>query len=344
MTQAQTKTIQQLQDARALEGTLRRTLVAHIAITDRGEHRRLLKEHLAVTTRQERDITRRLADLGGAANPVQAVAGVAKEAAAITLTLAKGPADALRGPSADDVALRNAQDECASEALEIAMYDALEAIAEAAGDNGTAELARRHRAEEEAFLADLRKALPELARTVARTGSGGRRLPISPESLKDGARALALGLQTVIGRGEAPGPRPQDPGEVAAAQAHAEAQAKRPQRRAAKPAAAAKVAGTKRASATPKPSPRRPAAKPAAVKDAEGAKAPAAAPKLPKRAASAPRAEPPIADYDDMTPYEIEQLLDHVPADRLDAIEEYERANDGRDSVLDAVAAQRARA
>ena len=51
----------------------------------------------------------------------------------------------------------------ATEALEIATYDALEALAEAVGDSETAKLARRHRADEERMLADLRALIPSLA-------------------------------------------------------------------------------------------------------------------------------------------------------------------------------------
>ena len=64
--------------------------------------------------------------------------------------------------------LANAKDECASEALEIATYDAIEALAETVGDDEIAALARAHRADEERMLADLRALIPTL--TVGRAG------------------------------------------------------------------------------------------------------------------------------------------------------------------------------
>ncbi|WP_354698090.1 hypothetical protein DSM112329_03754 [Paraconexibacter sp. AEG42_29] len=338
------KTIQYLQDAHTLEGVLRRTLVAHIAVSARGEHRRLLQDHLTVTSRQERDLATRLAELGADGNPVLAVAGKAKQVAALAVTLVKGPADALRGPSGDDVALRNAQDECASEQLEIAVYDALEAIAEANDDEATAELARRHREEEQEFLEALRDAVPDLARNVVRTGAGKRRFPLATIGLVDGARALVLGVQTVISPDRTDdGPQTvgdeaaEDPGDRAAAEAKQEAAAKRPQRRAAKPA----PANPGPAAATP-PSTRRPAAAPAGVKDPEVPAEAEPVAELPKRAVAAPRDTPPLADYDDMTPYEITEMLDHLPDAKLEELERYERANASRDQVLEAVAGQRA--
>ena len=57
----------------------------------------------------------------------------------------------------------NARDECATEALEIATYDYLEAAAKAADDAPTARLAAEHRADEERMLRDLRKLIPKLA-------------------------------------------------------------------------------------------------------------------------------------------------------------------------------------
>jgi F0F1-type ATP synthase membrane subunit b/b' len=77
--------------------------------------------------------------------------------------LSKGPFDALRTHSQQERMLKNARDECATEAIEIALYDALEAAANAAGDTKTAKLATDHRKQEERMLADLRKQIGRLA-------------------------------------------------------------------------------------------------------------------------------------------------------------------------------------
>jgi F0F1-type ATP synthase membrane subunit b/b' len=79
------------------------------------------------------------------------------------LVLTKGPIDAVRTPSQQERMLKNARDECATEAIEIALYDALEAAANAAGDSKTAKLAVDHRKQEERMLADLRKQIGRLA-------------------------------------------------------------------------------------------------------------------------------------------------------------------------------------
>jgi hypothetical protein len=80
----------------------------------------------------------------------------------------KAPIDVLRGSSGEEKLLKNAKDECASEALEIATYEALERLAVEVGDGRTAELARRIRRDEERMLARLREEIKLLAAGVAR--------------------------------------------------------------------------------------------------------------------------------------------------------------------------------
>jgi ferritin-like metal-binding protein YciE len=347
----QSKITQYLQDAQALEGALRRSLIAHIAVSARDEHRALLQEHLQVTIAQEKRIAQRLKDRGVAANPAQAAFGAAKGAAALALTLAKGPADALRGPTGDDVTLRNAQDECASEALEIAVYDTLEILAVEGGDGATAELARRHRDEEQAFLTRLQDTLPGLARNVSQNARGNRRFPLSTIGAIDGVRALAIGLQTVLRSEEQPSsgaapaatpkPRPARPAPRTEATPPPRATTPRKAAPPAKPKAKAK------AKTAPVPAPKRkptPAAPTAArpVKPEAARQAPAA--ELPKQAASAPRADQPLAEYDEMTPYEITELLDHLPEAKLDEVERYEREHNDREQILTAIERQRAAA
>ncbi|HET6551371.1 MAG TPA: DUF892 family protein, partial [Solirubrobacter sp.] len=89
------------------------------------------------------------------------------------LTLAKGPLDMLRGHGGEEKLLKNAKDECATEALEIATYDALEALGEAIGDTRTAGLARAHRTDEEQMLADLRALIPTLTGATVAARAGG---------------------------------------------------------------------------------------------------------------------------------------------------------------------------
>ncbi len=413
-----------LQDASVLEGSLRRTLIAHIAVSARDEHRSLLEDHLRVTIAQERRITERLAELGEGQNPVQVVIGAAKGAGALALTLAKGPADALRGPTGDDVTLRNAQDEAASEQLEIAVYTAIEALATELGDEKTAALARRHREQEEQFLEKLTGTIPELARNVAQNRTGGRSFPFPTIGALDAARALVTGAQTALRSGGSDddgsdgdgdggtaatttartggvGATPTAPGKTAAkgrvagkfeiaavpdpGQAASEPRPTAPGKQAgaptppaarAKPKPAAPKAKPKKPPVPPsakdvpepeinKSKPKRAArpaaaaattpAKPRAAKAPQGTRKTSADTRTPAARTTgtgdAPRSQepkpdvtpvtPPIGQYDDMTPYEIGEMLDHLPADKLDAIEWYEKSHENREQVLEAVDKQR---
>jgi hypothetical protein len=91
------------------------------------------------------------------------------------LVLTKGPFDLLRGgPSGEEKLLKNARDEVVTEALEIAIYDALESLALAVGDEATARLAVRHRGQEERMLEQLRGHIPHLSNAVAQARAGGQ--------------------------------------------------------------------------------------------------------------------------------------------------------------------------
>jgi ferritin-like metal-binding protein YciE len=184
--------IQSLNEAHATEKALVTTLQAHITMTPHGAYRTLLDRHLAETRRHARAIEERLDELGAGASVVSLSIGLVQTVVGQVLALSKGPLDLLRGGSAEEKLLKNAKDECATEALEIASYDALEALARALGDGETARLAARHRAEEERMLADLRRTLPALthATVVARAGGepafpapegGGDMRPLRPD-------------------------------------------------------------------------------------------------------------------------------------------------------------------
>ena len=159
-----TLTRRYLDEAHAIETSLVTNLSAHIAMTTDQDYRSLLERHLEETRAQVRNIDRRRKAVGrGRLNPVRAGIGLARDIAGQALVLTKGPLDVLRTADQHERMLKNARDECATEALEIATYDALETIAKAAGDNPTAKLAADHRAQEERMLADLRAVIAKLA-------------------------------------------------------------------------------------------------------------------------------------------------------------------------------------
>ena len=101
--------------------------------------------------------------------------GVVQSLVGQVLSLTKGPIDLLRGEAGEEKLLKNAKDECATEALEIATYDALEQLAVELSDEVTARVAADHRAEEEEMLAGLRERIPELTRDIVAAEIYGRK-------------------------------------------------------------------------------------------------------------------------------------------------------------------------
>ena len=159
--------VQGLTEAHATEEALVTTLRAHIAMTPAGGYRNLLERHLGETRQHARAIERRLDELGAGRGLLASGLDLAQTFVGQVLALSKGPVDLLRGRSGEEKLLKNAKDECATEALEIATYEALHALAEAAGDDKTAQLALRHRGQEERMLEELRALIPSLAHAAA---------------------------------------------------------------------------------------------------------------------------------------------------------------------------------
>lgn len=161
------KIVQYLHEAQAMELGLTRTLQAHVAMTPAGPYRTELDRHLRETRGHADAIARRLRELDHGPSLVSAGVGLAQRTVGQLLALGKAPFDMVaRGGSPEEKLLKNAKDECASEALEIATYDALEQLARQAGDTATAKLATSHRADEERMLAALRAQLPQLTAAV----------------------------------------------------------------------------------------------------------------------------------------------------------------------------------
>ena len=145
--------VQHLQEAHATEQALVTNLRAHIAMTPRGSYRDSLERHLTETQQHERAVARRIREIGRDRGVLAAAYGAVTTLVGQALVLTKGPLDLLRGgPSGEEKLLKNARDEVVTEALEIAIYDALEALALAVGDDSTARLAARHRGQEERML------------------------------------------------------------------------------------------------------------------------------------------------------------------------------------------------
>jgi len=191
---------QYLNEAHATETALVTTLSTHIAITPRGDYRSVLERHLGETRDQAAALQRRLGELGAQGSIVTATLGLAETVVGQAVALAKGPIDLLRGASGEEKLLKNAKDECASEALEIATYDGLEAAAQAVGDTQTAALAARHREQEERTLAELRALIPSLARAAVTARIAGRTsYDPSTTGVADAARTAGRGAGRAAG-------------------------------------------------------------------------------------------------------------------------------------------------
>ena len=186
------KVIQQLDEIHALELALVQTLTAHVAMTPRGDHRKVLERHLGETRRQAERIRSRLRALGAKRSPLALAYGIVQTVAGQGVSAAKAPIDLLRGTSGAEKMLKNAKDEIASEALEIASYDALEALAEQAGDQPTVRLAREHREQEERAMRELRHLIPALTASLVRADVyGEREVDLGTTGAADKARAVA---------------------------------------------------------------------------------------------------------------------------------------------------------
>lgn len=199
---ARNKLIQYIDEAHATEQALVRTLQAHVAMTPASAYRSGLERHLDETRDHASRLEDRLRDLGEGRNMLEIGVGLAtglvQSALAQTLALSKGPLDLVRGASGEEKLLKNAKDECATEVLEIATYDALEHLAQRLGDKQTATLASSIRADEERMLDELRKIIPTLTDAVVDAEIEGiPRYEVSSTGAADAARGVREARQTV---------------------------------------------------------------------------------------------------------------------------------------------------
>jgi ferritin-like metal-binding protein YciE len=160
------KVVQYLNEAHASESALVRVLQSQIAMTPRGTYRTGLETHLNETRNHATRVSRRLKTLDQGSNPFMAFVGLWENLVGQTLALGKTPFDLLRGSGGEEKVLKNAKDACATEALEIATYTAIERLAGAVGDPETAKLAASIRADEEKMLQRILREIPKLTDAV----------------------------------------------------------------------------------------------------------------------------------------------------------------------------------
>ncbi|MGH2863813.1 MAG: DUF892 family protein [Solirubrobacteraceae bacterium] len=201
MSKFEDKVVQYLEEAHASERGLTRGLQAQILMTPRGRYRSALESHLEQTREHARRIERRLDELGQARDPLSALVGVAESALGQVLALGKTPLDLIRGSGGEEKVLKNAKDACATEALEIATYTALEQLARAGRDETTASMAVAIREQEEQMLQRLLREIPRLTDAVLTAeldGEGSYQLGDTgaADALRDAGQAITDTAQT----------------------------------------------------------------------------------------------------------------------------------------------------
>lgn len=206
MSRSNEKIARYLREAHAAEVGLVTTLKSQIAMTPRGSYRDGLEEHLDETRTHAQRVQERLKDLGHGNGPLHAIVSYPLEAfvgfsetlISQALALSKAPVDLVRGSSGEEKVLKNAKDACATEALEIATYTALERLAINLGDEQTAELAVSIRGDEERMLERIIREIPKLTSSVVGTDDSGEPEPsydIMATGAADAARGTARGAQ-----------------------------------------------------------------------------------------------------------------------------------------------------
>ena len=166
MSRSEQKVVQYLTEAHAHEMGLVRVLQSQIAMTPRGTYRTALETHLGETRDHAERVAARADALGRRSDPLSAITDLAETFVAQTLALGKTPFDLLRGSGGEEKVLKNAKDACATEALEIATYTAIEQLARSVGDKETEKLAASIRADEEKMLDRIMRELPKLTAAV----------------------------------------------------------------------------------------------------------------------------------------------------------------------------------
>ncbi len=133
----QQKLIDYVQDAHAMEQNVSKMLSSMISTTDDPEIGEVLRHHKEETEEHERKLRERLDAMGAGTSTT-------KEVGAVGSALLKGVGDMAR----TDKPGKNARDGFMTEHMEIAAYELLERLAKRAGDEQTAEVARKNRADE----------------------------------------------------------------------------------------------------------------------------------------------------------------------------------------------------
>jgi ferritin-like metal-binding protein YciE len=196
MEKTEQKIVQYLSEAHAIEQALLTMLKSQIAMTPSGSYRDALESHLRETRDHAKRVQRRLDEIGRGNNPIQVGVGLLQSVVGQALALGKTPLDLLRGSGGEEKVLKNAKDACATEALEIATYTAIERLASSTGDEATRALADSIRADEQRMLDRILKEIPKLTEAVVRAKLHGKpSYDVSETGAADAARSASEGVK-----------------------------------------------------------------------------------------------------------------------------------------------------
>ncbi len=332
MNNAQKKVVQYLDEAHATEQALMRVLQSQIAMTPRGSYRSGLETHLGETRAHAARVGDRLDALGHGSNPLMAVAGFAGTVVGQALAFGKTPFDLLRGSGGEEKVLKNAKDACASEALEIATYTAIERLARSVGDDETAELAASIRADEEKMLERVLREIPKLTEAVVRAAVKGEpSYDVTTTGAADTAREVGQATKDAARKTTAATKRTSRQARKVPGVAQAEGQIK------GAVASEGDLAIARYDALTAEEI----TGKLAELSQIDLAKIDAYERKHQNRATvlsrvSALRGDEPWAGYDELTAAEVQAVLAEGDDERAEQVRSYERAHKGRAGVLKA--------
>jgi ferritin-like metal-binding protein YciE len=192
------KIVEYLSEAYATEQALVTVLHSQIAMTPGGSYHDDLESHLRETREHATRVQRRLEELGHGSSPIQAGVGLLHSVVGQALALGKTPLNLVRGTGGEEKVLKNAKDACATEALEIATYTAIERLASSVGDKATRALADSIRADEQKMLDRILREIPKLTEAVVRSEIRGKpSYDISKTGAADAARAASGSVKGV---------------------------------------------------------------------------------------------------------------------------------------------------
>ena len=330
MSRSEQKVVQYLNEAHAAEVALVRVLQSQIAMTPRGSYRSALETHLGETRRHAARVRTRLGELDQGGNPLQFLGGIAQTVTGQALALAKAPIDLVRGSGGEEKVLKNAKDACATEALEIATYIAIERLARSVGDARTAALAASIRADEEKMLERIMRELPKL--TAAVVGADVENDPsydVTKTGAADAARATGKAAATTARKTSAKAKRGTRHARKAPGVAQAEGQVK------GAVASESDLPITRYDQLTAEEI----VAKLAALSQIDLAKVDSYERRHENRTTvfdrvSSLRGDEPWPGYDELTAAEVQAALAAADDDRAKAVRTYERAHKARAGVL----------